>query len=324
MKPFPIKHTINFEDVLGDYNLSVQRKEVRVLQLNIGKRCNQNCIHCHVDAGPHRTEVMDRTTMDRVLELLSRTTSIQTVDITGGAPELNPDFSYLVNELRLLNKTIIERSNLTVFFEWGQQDTPQFLADNRVRIIASLPCYLEENVNEQRGNNVYKKSIAALKILNHLGYGKKESGLILDLVYNPLGNNLPPDQNDLESDYKLYLKNTYDIEFNRLLTITNMPIKRYAQMLIREGKYESYMRLLIENFNPDTTQNLMCRELLSVGWDGKIYDCDFNQAIGVPLKKRSHTIWDTFDLNMIGVDIAFSNYCFGCTAGNGSSCKVQR
>ncbi len=312
---------IRFEDILLYYQLSVKREKVRILQLNIGKRCNQRCIHCHVDAGPHRVEAMTRSTMNRALDLLSRATGIHTVDITGGAPELNPDFRYLVNELRLLNKTVIDRSNLSVFFEQGQQDTPKFLARNMVQIIASLPCYLKENVDLQRGRHVYRKSIAALKSLNHLGYGKKDSGLILNLVYNPLGDNLPPDQATLESDYRNYLKNSYNIEFNQLLAITNMPIKRFAQMLAREGKYESYIRFLTQNFNPDTAQNLMCRELLSIGWDGKIYDCDFNQAIGTSLKNQAHTIWDISDFNMIEANITFDNHCFGCTAGKGSSCK---
>lgn len=314
------KEVFNFKKVLEQHNVPLTRNKVKVLQLNITKRCNQSCIHCHVDANPYRTETMDKKTIDRVLDMLSNNSDIHTIDITGGAPELNPNFRYLINELHFLNRKIIDRCNLTVIFEKGQEDTPEFLAKNQVQIIASLPCYLEENVDFQRGNNVYAKSIKAIKILNSLGYGKKDSGLILDLVYNPIGDNLPPEQASLELDYKLELKERFDIEFNQLLTITNMPVKRFASMLIKEGKYEAYYNQLLEKFNPQAASDIMCRELLSVGWNGKIYDCDFNQALDIPLKNQS-TIWNISDFKEAGSEIAFENHCFGCTAGNGSSCK---
>lgn len=319
--PALVEESLSFKEMLTTNNLSVTRKEVRILQLNIGKKCNQRCIHCHVDAGPERTEVMDRTVMDRVLELISRTQSIHTVDITGGAPELNPSFQYLITGLTALNRKVIDRCNLTVLFEPGQERTASFLAENRVQITASLPCYLEENVNRQRGDGVYKKSIKALQMLNRLGYGLKNTDLTLNLVYNPAGANLPPDQEVLESDYKSKLKEMHGIEFNNLFTITNMPINRFAKSLQREGRLEKYMRLLREHFNPETVNRLMCRETLSVGWDGKLYDCDFNQELGIPLQHRNNSIWKVEDLQFIDAEVALGDHCFGCTAGAGSSCR---
>ena len=319
--PALVEESLSFKEMLTTNNLSVTRKEVRILQLNIGKKCNQRCIHCHVDAGPERTEVMDRTVMDRVLELISRTQSIHTVDITGGAPELNPNFQYLITGLTALNRKVIDRCNLTVLFEPGQERTASFLAENRVQITASLPCYLEENVNRQRGDGVYKKSIKALQMLNRLGYGLKNTDLTLNLVYNPAGANLPPDQAVLESDYKSKLKEMHGIEFNNLFTITNMPINRFAKSLQREGRLEKYMRLLREHFNPETVNRLMCRETLSVGWDGKLYDCDFNQELGISLQHRNNSIWKVEDLQFIDAEVALGDHCFGCTAGAGSSCR---
>lgn len=319
--PALVEETLSFEEMLIRYNLSVSRKEVRILQLNIGKKCNQRCIHCHVDAGPERNEIMDRATMDRVLELVSRTPGIHTVDITGGVPELNPNFQYLITGLTALNRKVIDRCNLTVLFEPGQERTASFLAENRVQITASLPCYLEENVNRQRGDGVYKKSIKALQMLNRLGYGHKNTDLTLNLVYNPAGANLPPDQAVLESDYKSKLKEMHGIEFNNLFTITNMPINRFAKSLQREGRLEKYMRLLREHFNPETVNRLMCRETLSVGWDGKLYDCDFNQALGIPLQHRKNSVWKVEDLQFIDAEVTLGDHCFGCTAGAGSSCR---
>lgn len=314
------KHTPGFEEMLKRHQISIHRKEIRVLQLNLGKLCNQACSHCHMEAGPTRNEIMDRRTVDRVLELSSKYIGIHTVDLTGGAPELNPEFRYLVSKFSEQKKQIIDRCNLTVFFEEGQEDTPEFLAQNKVEIIASLPCYTEENVDFQRGTQTFRKSILALQKLNSLGYGKAGSGLSLKLVYNPLGDYLPPDQLSLEQDYRLQLKQAYGIEFNQLLTITNMPIARFASMLSAEGRYESYCNLLVDQFNPLAASHIMCRELLSVGWDGKLYDCDFNQAKEIPLGTTPRTLWDISDLGELGSEIAFENHCFGCTAGCGSSC----
>ncbi|AFS79630.1 radical SAM domain-containing protein [Gottschalkia acidurici 9a] len=314
------KDTVKFEDTLKENKLDLKRKEIGTLQINVGKKCNQVCVHCHVNGGPDREEVMDRKTIDRILELIKKNKSIDTVDITGGAPELNPKFKYLISELSFLNKTILNRCNLTILLESGQEDTAEFLANNKVQIMASLPCYLEGNVDYQRGDDVFKKSISALKKLNSLGYGKKDTDLILNLVFNPKGGTLPPPQKALEKDYKKHLKENYDIDFNQLLTITNMPISRFQENLKREGKYEEYCNLLLENFNPDTALNVMCRDLLSISWDGKIYDCDFNQALEITLKNKSISIWDISDFSDVEKEISFANHCFGCTAGSGSSC----
>ena len=310
-----------FEKSLDRYNIPNTRYRIETLQLNITKKCNQSCSHCHVNAGPDRAEMMDRKTVDRILELLSGNPEIHTVDITGGAPELNPEFRYLVKELSSMKKKIIDRCNLTVLSEKGQDDTIEFLAQNRVRVVASMPCYLEENVDRQRGNNVYRKSISALQKLNLAGYGQEGNNLVLDLVYNPGSCVLPPEQGMLESDYKQQLKNSYNIVFNRLLTMTNMPIMKYKKVLLSEGNLESYLNLLVNNFNPQAASHIMCRELLSIAWDGTIYNCDFNQAIGISLKENPATVWDIADFNDITSEISFGDHCFGCTAGNGSSCS---
>lgn len=310
----------SFKDTLIENNLNLKRKEIETVQINVGKKCNQACAHCHVNGGPNRDEIMHKKTIDRILELIAKDESIKIVDITGGAPELNPDFRYLVSELVSLNKTILNRCNLTVLYENGQEDTAEFLAKHKVQIMASLPCYLEKNVDYQRGNSVFKKSISALKKLNSLGYGKDNTGLILNLVFNPKGGVLPPPQITLEEDYKKYLKENYDIEFNDLLTITNMPISRFSEMLKREGKYEEYCGVLIDNFNPDTALNIMCRDLLSISWDGKIYDCDFNQALELSLKSEPLSVWDIDSFYDVQKEIYFDNHCFACTAGSGSSC----
>lgn len=310
----------NFTQVLKEHNLALKREQIEILQVNIGKRCNQACHHCHVESGPNRTENMELKTVDRLLELLSQSPKIHTVDITGGAPELNPHFRYFVKEIRKMGKDVIDRCNLTVFYEKGQEDTPEFLAENGIQIVASLPCYKEDNVNAQRGKGVFGKSISALLKLNKLGYAKLSSNLNLNLVYNPVGEHLPPAQNQLEIDYKKHLKKEFNIEFNQLFTITNMPIKRYAHTLKRDGKIESYMQLLIDNFNPGTIQNLMCTNLVSIGYDGQIYDCDFNQMLEIPLNWKKQNIWDIKNLNEIDSGIALKEHCFGCSAGAGSSC----
>ena len=311
---------LSFKETLQAHHITLERQTIHTLQVNIGKRCNQACHHCHVEAGPNRTENMEKPTIDRLLELLEHAPQIHTVDITGGAPELNPHFRDFVDAIRQMNKQVIDRCNLTVFFEPGQEDTPEFLATQHVQITASLPCYLEDNVDAQRGKGVFDKSISALQTLNGLGYGKEGSNLMLNLVYNPVGNHLPPAQRALEADYKTHLKTHFDIDFNHLFTITNMPIKRYAHMLKRQGNLEAYMQLLIDHFNPSAARDVMCTGLISIGWDGTIYDCDFNQMLEIPLSWTTLDIWGIESLQEVSKTIAMADHCYGCTAGAGSSC----
>lgn len=318
--PVTEKEISQFEHTAKSCGLVPLRKRTTVVQVNIGYRCNLACSYCHVNGGPQRTENMERIVIDRLLHLLEKDIRIHTVDITGGAPELNPNFRYFVASLRKIGKRVIDRSNLTVFFEPGQHDTPAFLAQYGVDITASLPCYIEENVNKVRGNGVFEKSIGALRELNRLGYGKPGSGLVLNLVYNPLGANLPPDQLTLESDYRNHLYDKYGIRFNRLLTITNMPINRYADFLSDTGQLETYMQMLINNYNPFAMSSVMCREMISIGWDGTLYDCDFNQARSIPVKGSGNSIWTIDSFSSVTNEISFDNHCFGCTAGAGSSC----
>jgi rSAM/selenodomain-associated transferase 2 len=311
----------HFRKALLQHNLHLIRNPLEILQVNLGKFCNQACHHCHVEAGPTRKEMMERKTVDRILKLLDRNQTIHTVDITGGAPELNPYFRYLVEESKRRRKIIIDRCNLTVLFQKGQQDTAEFLRDQRIKVIASLPCYLKENVDKQRGSGVFEKSIRALRLLNELGFGKKSTGLTLDLVYNPVGPYLPPPQSKLEADYKEHLKNEFGIEFNHLYTITNMPIKRFLEDLEQTGKLEEYMTLLVNSFNPQAALSVMCRNMVSIGWDGQIYDCDFNQMLEIPSGNKRRTIWEVESFNNLGAEeIAFADHCYGCTAGAGSSC----
>jgi radical SAM/Cys-rich protein len=294
---------------------------LEVLQVNVGKLCNQTCAHCHVDAGPHRTEIMTRETMDDVLHVLRRYPALHTVDITGGAPEMNPEFKYLVEQCRKLGRHVIDRCNLTVFFVRGKEQLPEFLRDHQVEIVASLPCYSEENVDAQRGKSVYGRSIEALLKLNGLGYGIAGSGLTLNLVYNPLGPKLPPSQEELEQDYKRELRGRFGIEFNRLYTITNMPINRFLDDLRQSGQYERYMELLVNSFNSAALPNVMCRNLISVGWDGALYDCDFNQMLDLSLHNSYPRSIKEFDLAMLEHRrIVVDDHCYGCTAGAGSSC----
>ena len=281
-----------FGQMLERNNIQLTRNPTEILQINVGKLCNQVCHHCHVEAGPKRTEIMDQRVVERLLELLSESRSIHTVDLTGGAPELNPNFRTLVSECRKLNKEVINRCNLTVLFEDGQEDTAGFLREHRVHVVASLPCYSKDNLEKQRGDGVFDKSIRALRLLNSLGYGLSGEGLLLDLVYNPLGAFLPPAQEALEKKYKEELRNLFGIEFNHLYTITNMPIKRFLRELERTGKLQKYMELLLANFNPKAALGVMCRSLISVGWDGKIFDCDFNQMLEISLSGSAKTIWD--------------------------------
>ncbi len=297
------------------------RARVTTLQLNVGLRCNLACHHCHVESGPKRTERLDRRGVERVLELLAFNPEVATLDITGGAPEMHEDFRDLVRGARALGRKVIDRCNLTILFEPGQEDTADFLAEQRVEIVASLPCYSLENVERQRGRGVFDGSIEALKKLNALGYGQPGGDLRLDLVYNPVGAFLPPAQSELEAEYRDRLGERFGIVFNRLLTITNMPIKRFAHELHRDGEYDAYMGLLVNHFNADNVSGLMCRYMISVAHDGTIYDCDFNQALGILPPGPRRTIFDVDDLGRLGsTPIATAEHCFGCTSGAGSSC----
>jgi radical SAM/Cys-rich protein len=297
------------------------RKRLSSLQINVGKVCNQTCTHCHVDAGPDRRESMTYETARQVIDFLARS-EVKTLDITGGAPEMNPHFRMLVQETRKLDKQVIDRCNLTILLASGFTDLPDFLAEHQVRVVASLPCYLEENCDAQRGSGVFVKSIEAIRRLNRLGYAQLNSNLQLDLVYNPTGLGLPPEHQKLEASYKFELDARYGIQFNNLLTITNMPVSRFLDDLLRRGKYEEYLGKLIQSFNPGTIDNLMCRSLLSVDWNGFIYDCDFNQMLDLAITEgddRVHISQLTDDL-LSDRAIRVANHCYGCTAGCGSSC----
>jgi len=306
---------------------SIRRRAVQALQVNLGYTCNQSCVHCHVNAGPNRTEQMDRDTIDLVLDALA-TKGIPSLDITGGAPELNPHFRYLVAQARDIGAHVIDRCNLTVLVEPGQEDTAEFLAAHRVEIVASLPCYLQDNVDRQRGKGVFDKSLQVLRRLNELGYGVSEQ-LPLSLVYNPQGPSLPPAQAALEASYRKLLGERYGIRFTRLLTLANMPIARFGSMLISQGKLLEYVQLLRDAHRPENLNHVMCRTLVSVDWQGFLYDCDFNQMLGLPLREfgadgrpchgRIHlSDWMAMDLEDNPIVVA--EHCYGCTAGQGSSC----
>ena len=312
----------SFADTLAVHGQeSLTARSVSTLQVNVGKVCNQTCHHCHVDAGPQRTESMTKDTINHIIDVLDRTPQILTVDITGGAPEMNPHFEYLVEQCRFRNRHVIDRCNLTVFYVKGKSHLPEFLAQHKIEIIASLPCYQETNVDEQRGKGVFNRSISALQKLNSLGYGQKGTELYLHLVYNPLGPSLPPPQHDLEQDYTQELMNRFGIQFNRLLTITNMPINRFLDDLHESGQVDSYYSLLVNSFNNATVNDLMCRSLINVGWDGRLSDCDFNQMLDLPLQSDSPQWIEDFNLaNLEERRIVVGSHCFGCTAGSGSSC----
>jgi radical SAM/Cys-rich protein len=300
----------------------LRRKTLDTLQVNLGYRCNQQCLHCHVGAGPNRSEVMDADTVDLVLATLERL-RLDTLDLTGGAPELNPDFRRLVAGARHLGLRVIDRCNLTVLLEPGQSDLAQFLADQGVEVVASLPCYLEENVNRQRGRGVFDASLQGLQRLNALGYGDTESGLVLDLVYNPQGPVLPPPQADLEADYRRVLGEQYGIRFNRLLTLANLPIQRFGSTLLSHGQFDDYLDLLKRSHSAANLEHVMCRSLVSVDWRGYLYDCDFNQMLGLAANDASGEALHLRDLpGMVteGRWIRVADHCFGCTAGQGSSC----
>mgnify|MGYP006081878827 CR=1 FL=1 len=313
-----------FSDALRSANLGpLKRGPSTTLQLNLGKRCNQTCRHCHVDASPFRTEEMTRETAERCISLLESVESFDTVDFTGGAPELNANFRWLVSESVRLGRSVIDRCNLTILSEPNQEDLSRFLADNGVRVVASLPCYTSGNVDAQRGNGVFQRSIAGLQELNALGYGISGSGLILDLVYNPGGAFLPPAQGPLEADYTERLRADFGIEFSSLLTLANLPVSRFKGDLIRSGKLDEYMELLNSEFNPATVNSLMCKNTISVGWDGIIYDCDFNQMLDMPIRQngKAITVADLPEnITENGRIIRIDDHCLGCTAGAGSSC----
>jgi radical SAM/Cys-rich protein len=301
---------------------AIRRGRLQTVQINIGYKCNQACLHCHVSAGPNRKETMSSETVETVLEFI-KVRTIETVDITGGAPELNPHFRGLVARARGMDKHVIDRCNLTVLEEPGFEDTPRFLADHGVEIIASLPCYLEENVDAQRGKGVYGASVRGLQKLHALGYGKADSALMLNLVYNPIGPYLPPAQDELEADYKRELKNRYGIEFNRLYTLANMPIARFGSSLVSKGQFHEYMTLLRGAHCNENLAGVMCRTLISVDYRGYVYDCDFNQMLRIPLRSNEHPRWHLKDLlnrDLEGNPIIVANHCYGCTAGQGSSC----
>jgi radical SAM/Cys-rich protein len=338
-----------FADRLAVDGQHLTRRQLGTLQLNLGKMCNLACHHCHVEAGPGRTEIMTWPTMQSILDWVDRyrgQMDVSVIDLTGGAPEMNPDFRKLVRALRERGLHVLDRCNLTILLEPGYEDMAAFLAEHQVEIVASLPCYLEDNVDAQRGLGVFQGSIDALRRLNAVGYGQEGSPLRLDLVYNPVGYGLPPDQASLEADYKRELAKRFDVVFNKLWTITNMPVKRFEHQLKRDGQYDAYMDKLVTAHKPDNVDAVMCRDLVSIGWQGSVYDCDFNQMLLMPLdsgeadtgamleavgdgggkstehavESHSRKLWQFTPDELIGRKIATGAHCFGCTAGSGSSC----
>jgi radical SAM/Cys-rich protein len=312
-----------FAQKLKEQSIALRRGRPEILQVNVGKLCNLTCVHCHVNAGPKRKEIMKRETVDRIIDWLANT-EIPTVDLTGGAPEMIPDYRYFIERVKELqpSRHVIDRCNLTILLEDKYRDLPEFLATESVEIIASMPCYSADNVNAQRGDGVFEGSIAALQLLNSLGYGI-DAALPLHLVYNPVGAFLPSRQEQLERDYKRELQKHFGIVFNRLYTLTNLPIGRFAAYLRHNNRLDEYMRLLIEAFNPATIDGLMCRDTISVGWRGEVYDCDFNQQLGMQWNNPDRSgifIWDVDPDSLEDREIMTGNHCFGCTAGAGSSC----
>lgn len=299
----------------------LRRRTFDTLQVNLGYRCNQSCLHCHVNAGPNRTEAMDSATTDTVLDVL-REARIATLDLTGGAPELNPHFRRLVSAARAMGVRVIDRCNLTILFEPGQEDLAAFLADESVEVVASMPCYSIERVDRQRGEGVFDKSIAALQQLNALGYGVPGTGKVLNLVYNPQGPVLPPEQTQLQADYKRELGEHFGIVFNELFALANMPIQRFGSTLVTKGEFKPYMDLLKASFQTANLEAVMCKTLVSVDWQGFLYDCDFNQMLGLPLPAahaRPH-LRDLLHTELQGRTVHVADHCYGCTAGQGSSC----
>ena len=301
---------------------AIHRNALEILQVNLGYLCNLSCTHCHVNAGPKRTELMDKATVDQVLAFIGRE-NIHTLDLTGGAPEMNPHFRYLVKQARERGVTVIDRCNLVILEEPGYEDMAEFLAVNRVEITASLPCYLEDNVDRQRGKGTFSASLSALEKLNRLGYGQPASGLRLNLVFNPQGASLPPDQRALEQAYKDYLQAHYGIVFNKLFAMTNLPIQRFGSLLLSKGQFNAYMQLLKDSYRQENLAGVMCRNTLSVDWQGYVYDCDFNQMLQLPLGALDVAKTHLSDLpaqSLPGAAIAVRQHCYGCTAGQGSSC----
>jgi radical SAM/Cys-rich protein len=297
------------------------RRAIDTLQVNLGRYCNLACIHCHVESGPTRTEMMNRETVDAVLRFLA-SSNISALDVTGGAPELNPNFDYLVESAVGLGRHVMDRCNLTVIFEPEKDYLPEFFKRHGVELICSLPCYSEENVDRQRGKGTFELSIRALQMLNAIGYGKDDN-LVLNLVYNPVGPHLPPAQEKLEQDYREILNDQFGVVFNQLFCLTNMPITRYATHLKLRGEYDSYMNLLESSFNPSTLEQVMCRNLISIGWEGLVYDCDFNQMLDLPIRDRTGNRLHIGSLSIEQVrnhPITTGNHCYACTAGAGSSC----
>ena len=301
---------------------ALRRGSMETLQVNLGYRCNQQCLHCHVNAGPKRKENMSAVTVDDIIVFLKRS-NIKSLDLTGGAPEMNPEFRRLVLAARAMNVHVIDRCNLSILFEPGQDGLAEFLADNMVEVVASLPCYIEDNVDGQRGKGVYESSIKGLQKLNALGYGQENSALTINLVYNPTGPFLPPPQQQLELDYKSELLKRFGIVFNSLFTLVNMPIQRFGSMLISKGEFENYMQLLKLAHQPENCQQVMCRSTLSINWQGYIYDCDFNQMLDLPIRLQGKARAHISKVNISDFDnlpIVIADHCYGCTAGQGSSC----
>ena len=309
-KIYPLIKNTNFP--------SIRRSCLKTIQVNLGYKCNQSCLHCHVNAGPKRKEMMDKKTIDNVIDFAINN-NIETVDLTGGAPEINKYFKYMVKQLRQHDIRIIDRCNLTILNEDGMEDLPSFFVKHKIEIIASLPCYIKKNVDSQRGKGVFDDSINILRLLNNIGYGKKKD-LILNLVYNPQGPVLPPSQIKLEKKYKSYLREIFEIEFNNLFTITNMPINRFGSTLVSQDKFNSYMKLLKSSFSEKAKENVMCKELISIDYNGNVFDCDFNQMLKMNLSGKETHISKMTKKYLLNREITTGDHCYGCTAGSGSSC----
>ncbi len=313
---------IPFRDQLAKSHLyPLKPRQIGTLQVNVGKMCNQTCKHCHVDAGPDRKEIMTAETMQQCLDVLRKQEQLNVVDITGGAPEMNPNFRWFVEQVTGLGKQVIVRCNLTILMANRKYaDLPDFYKKHRVEVVSSLPFYAQDRTDRQRGDGVFDASIRALQLLNQVGYGKEGSGLKLNLVYNPSGAFLPSGQTALEKSYRDTLRQRFSIEFNDLFVITNMPISRFLDYLLMSGNYESYMEKLIQAYNPAAAANVMCRDTISVGWDGYLYDCDFNQMLELKVNSHSRHIREFNDQALMERKIVVGNHCYGCTAGSGSSC----
>ena len=312
-----------FRTKLKEINLEpLEPTNLEVFQINLGKMCNQVCTHCHVDAGPDRKEIMTKETMEIIIEILKANSNYKVVDMTGGAPEMNPNFRWFVEEVSSLGIQMYVRCNLTIITANKKyNDLPEFFKKHKIEVISSLPFYSKNRTDKQRGDGVFESSIKALKMLNDVGYGKADSDLKLNLVYNPAGAFLPPDQNALEKEYKIALQKDFGIEFNNLFAITNLPVSRYLDYLVSTGNFEDYMTKLIDAFNPTAALNVMCRNTISIGWDGYIYDCDFNQMLELKVACRDSQHISTYNMDsLLNRNIIVSNHCYGCTAGSGSSC----